>query len=83
MGEIQASAKADLQDFSVGISEQTAALLGDVFVSEGKIAKTGKNDLGPETHVKYLNVAIELTKRYGIEGKVKVPLTVANCCGQH
>jgi hemerythrin-like domain-containing protein len=41
------------------------------------------DDLGPGTHEKYLNIAIELTKRYGVTGQDKDSLAVASCCGHH
>ena len=41
------------------------------------------DDMGPGTHEKYLHIASELAKRYGVQARVSGTPTGSPCCGHH
>ena len=59
------------------LSEQEQLQLMESF------ANVEHNDMGPGTHEKYLDIAAELAKRFGVPCRVSGPSSGANCCGQH
>ncbi len=59
------------------LSEQDQLQLMDSF------AHVEHDDMGPETHQKYLDIAIKLAGRFGVTCKVPSSTSGAGCCGHH
>jgi len=59
------------------LSEQDQSQLLESF------AHVEQDDMGPGTHEKYLDIAAELAKRYGVRCRVSGTSTGSPCCGHH
>ncbi len=59
------------------LSEQDQSRLLESF------AHVEHDDMGPGTHEKYLSIAAELVKRFGVQCKVSGTSTGSPCCGHH
>ncbi len=46
-------------------------------------ANVEHDDMGPGTHEKYLEIAVELTKRFGVACQASGSTPGASCCGHH